>query len=211
MQEGEKCSHSGQVARYPTANLLSQTRPLGDSFRSTAKELGKWPFEEVRGPSDLYRCPPRVWLGSWIPWKNMHSRSPEGPAAGSLGAACSPPGHGLWPQGTHQLDPGRPTGVRHHVGFYFDTSVVLTATAIHTEVLLRAITTTLIQPQPNQQQTSKVMHVISPRRTRQYSIDPLLANHPEVCPYSEEQYYYFPHEGMKTQRSKAMYLRSHNW
>lgn len=38
---------------------------------------------------------------------------------------------------THQLDSGRPTGVRHHISLYFNTSVVLTATAIHPKVFLK--------------------------------------------------------------------------
>jgi hypothetical protein len=38
---------------------------------------------------------------------------------------------------TYQLDSGRPTGVRHHISLYFNTSVVLTATAIHPKVFLK--------------------------------------------------------------------------
>lgn len=45
-----------------------------------------------------------------------------------------------WGHSTYQFDPGRPTGVGHHISFHFNRSVVLTAAAIHTEVFLSATT-----------------------------------------------------------------------
>ena len=136
----KKGPHSGLTACHPTTPSSPRHTPLGTLLGSVLG-LEKGPFKKERRPSDLHRPPPRVGCGSHVsPGTKWTLKAQRGWLLRADPFLNISTNRG---PSTHQLDPGRPTGVGHHVGLHFDTSVVVTAAAIHTEVFLGATTNIL--------------------------------------------------------------------